>query len=79
MPKKVGVGFCRNNDIVIVGDVVKNRFGLNNPWVVMEIYMVDNDYYIYHLGKGTEDIWLNCNDVGFVSHMSREYSILLTN
>lgn len=68
MPKKVGAGFCWNDDIVIVGDVVKNRFSLNNPWVVMEIYAIGNDYYIYHVGKGNEDIWLNCYDTEFVSH-----------
>lgn len=65
--RKVGVGFCWNDDI-IVGDVVKNRFGLNNPWVVMEIYSVGSNYYIYHVGKGNEDIWLNCYDTEFVSH-----------
>lgn len=68
MPKKVGAGFCWNDDIVIVGDVVKNRFSLNNPWVVMEIYAIGNNYYIYHVGKGNKDIWLNCYDTEFVSH-----------
>ena len=68
MTKKVGAGFCWNGDIVIVGDVVKNRFSLNNPWVVMEIYAIGSNYYIYHVGKGNEDIWLNCYDTEFVSH-----------
>ena len=68
MTKKVGAGFCWNDDIVIVGDVVKNRFSLNNPWVVMEIYVIGSNYYIYHVEKGNEDIWLNCYDTEFVSH-----------
>ena len=54
--RKVGAGFCWNDDIVIVGDVVKNRFSLNNPWVVMEIYAIGNNYYIYHVERGYENL-----------------------
>ena len=68
MPKKVGVGVDYYGKVVIVGDIVKARFKLDNPWKVIEIYMIDINTYNYYLGKGTEDIWLNYKDVEFVSH-----------
>ena len=66
--RKVGVGFDYYENIVIVGDIVKDRFKLDNPWKVIEIYMIDINTYNYHLGKGIEDIWLNYKEVEFVSH-----------
>lgn len=66
--RKVGVGFDYYGNVVIVGDIVKARFKLDNPWKVMEIYMVDSDTYNYHIGEGNEDIWLNYKDVEFLSH-----------
>ena len=66
--RKVGVGFDYYGNAVIVGDIVKARFKLNNPWRVMEIDMVDINTYNYHLGKVNKDIWLNYKDVEFLSH-----------
>lgn len=66
--RKVAVGFDYYGNVVIVGDIVKARFKLDNPWKVMDIDMVDSITYNYHIGKGTEDIWLNYKDVGFISH-----------
>lgn len=66
--RKVGVGFDYYGNVVIVGDIVKARFKLNNPWKVIEIYMIDINTYNYHLGKGIEDVWLNYKDVEFISH-----------
>ena len=74
--RKVGVGFDYYGHAVIVGDIVKARFRLNNPWKVIEIYMIDINTYDYHLGKGTEDIWLNYKDVEFVSHYDDSSCIL---
>lgn len=66
--RKVGVGLDYYGNVVIVGDIVKARFKLDNSWKVIEIYMIDINTYNYHLGKGTEDIWLNYKDVEFISH-----------
>ena len=66
--RKVGVGFDYYGNVIIVGDIVKVRFKLDNPWKVIEIYMIDINTYNYHIGKGTEDIWLNYKEVEFVSH-----------
>ena len=66
--RKVGVGFDYYGNVVIVGDIVKARFKLDNPWKVIEIYMIDINTYNYHLGKGTEDIWINYKEVEFISH-----------
>ena len=65
--RKVGVGFDYYGNVVIVGDIVKARFKLDNPWKVIEIYMIDINTYNYHLCKLTEDIWLNYKDKEFVS------------
>ena len=74
--RKVEVGFDYYGNVVIVGDIVKARFRLNNPWKVIEIYMMDINAYNYYLGKGTEDIWLNYKDVEFVSHYDDSPCIL---
>ena len=66
--RKVGVRFDYYGNAVIVGDIVKARFKLDNPWKVIEIYMIDINTYNYHLGKGIEDVWLNYKDVEFISH-----------
>ena len=74
--RKVEVGFDYYGNVVIVGDIVKARFRLNNPWKVIEIYMIDINTYNYYLGKGTEDIWLNYKGVEFVSHYDDSSCIL---
>ena len=66
--RKVGVGFDYYGNVVIVCDIVKARFKLDNPWKVVEIDMVDINTYNYHLSKGNKDIWLNYKDVEFLSH-----------
>lgn len=66
--RKVGVGFDYYGNVVTVGDIVKARFKLDNPWRVMEIDMIDIDIYNYHIWKGNKDIWLNYKDVEFLSH-----------
>ena len=68
MPRKVVLGFDYKDNVIIVVDSVKARFKLNNPWKVIEIYMVDINTYNYHIGKGNEDIWLNYKDIEFISH-----------
>lgn len=65
--RKVGVGFDYYGNVVIVGDIVKARFKLNNPWKVIEIYMIDIDNYNYHIAKGNKDIWLCDKDIEFLS------------
>lgn len=66
--RNVGVGLDYYNNVIIVGDIVNARFRMNNPWKVMEIYMIDSNTYNYHIGKGNEDIWLNYKDIEFLSH-----------
>lgn len=66
--RKVEVGFDYKDNVIIVGDIVKARFKLNNPWKVIEIYMIDANTFNYHIGKGTEDIWLNYKGIEFLSH-----------
>lgn len=66
--RKVGVGFDYYGNCVIVGDIVRARFKVKNPWVVMEIYMVDANTFNYHIGKDTEDIWLNYKEIEYLSH-----------
>lgn len=56
--RKVGVGFDYYGNVVIVGDIVKARFKLDNPWKVIEIYMIDINTYNYHLGRGTRIVGL---------------------
>ena len=64
---KVRVGLDYRCNVVIVGDIIKARFKLDNPWKVIEIYRVDIDNYNYHIAKGNKDIWLCDKDIEFLS------------
>ena len=78
MIEKVPFGFCGyDNEIVTELDIVKNRFSLDNPWQVMEIYKCGSSYY-YHVGRGTKDVWFCNNDVEYVCRWF-EHEPLLAN
>ena len=76
---KVDFGFDWQGQIVRVGDVVKSRFTLVNPWLVMEIYATSDFYYVYHIGKGTKTEWVNEHDIEFVSRDIQDAFYTLAN
>ena len=78
MPKRVPYGFCGlKREIVFVGDIVRNRFGLDNPYYVLEIYKCGYSYYFRIWRESKGQIWLCGNDVEYVCH-GYEYESLLT-
>lgn len=81
MLKEVDYGFCGlRKELAFVGDVVKNRFSLNNPYVVLKIYKCGSSWYFYlgKIGGNGKNIWLCNNDVEYVCRGYEYHPVLVS-